>query len=1312
MRIKLEFILAAALVVMLAVQRADAAGDWSWYQARHVWAGSHDCGLTENNGAKAVSLDSVYDGDGVNRSAGVAVQDVTDDGNMNVVFFEQGENGTWNPREDPVKPRDGDVGGNGAFAYAAHGVADDNADTVVCIWYDSGNHSIEFASTSYDLRHSAPWQTDHVFCYDLKNGDIAVDAWKLNEGESMVYVAFVAGPLSFLQPGVYVVRSTDGGTTWAAPVIVKESNVAANVSVAAERVYEDRVCVAFQEHYDDEDEDTVRFYFSTDFGVTWELTHQWADATEPCISTVRNDYQVAAVWIRASTGDIYCAWNTRHGRQEYWYPDNDVGALCECFHNRPADGFSYSHPSVGVIQESKQAQHEDERNVLFAVQVHSEHSGLEGEFVASSNLVFDMDGTVTNWSQHEHWRKTSLDDGSANPSIAAYSFARPVEDDSRAICVWARLKPESYGARDVMAGFAEYVRTPAAALPIAQTDGPARRLRLAAEGSLAYCSREGANIHAGPATTDGLLLPILAGGGELSSIAVDGDSKIWTAYTLDNSVLCDVAWGDTCVTVFTGDSTVIPGQPSIALYPTELVSGGWAANIVFPVFDTVNGESRILYAKINGENLVLDTIHEAQALSDSCPCVNVAGETVYVTMQSDGQVVSRVLGYGVDDWDAPGSWSAPDTVAELGLQAMSAVDGDYLHLVWREVITMSAEEVIRTATRYVGSDTTLDHSWQAGPDASQTDGCMKACPVYAGEGVIAWQEKPCLAVPWRIRASVFGDTVTLVATDTGSYHPHAVAVKSAVSPSVDQIAVNLLWTEGVVFEVDSGVYDTGATRFEVCKINHSNAQGGSTYPSNGSKLVRKPDSDSLFSAYKDAAGFVMYAWSADGSAWSREPLFGDSSLGGGGTATGAPDPALAFDSTGRLWVVLPIAAMPDSGDSTHKVIGSYRTDDTWATPRLLYEVRCDSGWVGSPSLAGASDDEVPCAYAAFTKSSMAGGADLVVVKFDCDSLVTSSATPSEAWPDMPCIAAAPTEGGDYVHLSWIGGGVARYTMTTDPVPADSWSPSPLSWEDPVALSSSTVYSWGAVVGASQSKVVVTWTDPGDWSQGLMPNIFGRSRSTDSTYDNWEDIVDLSQSPYMLSENSYISMVADSVVVAWDEVVTGDWSDFDVFASVNFGDPFVLVNTEGQAVSPHVVLQNKVSGESTLAYVHTIWGQYSPTWEYEVGYERCLLNPSGEGQQSGGGPVIQPLLYACRPNPFSRRTQISYQFPKTGKVVLRVYDASGRVVKTLQNGMQERGSYTVSWDGRDDRGRTVANGVYFYRVDAPGLRDTKKAVVTK
>ena len=41
-----------------------------------------------------------------------------------------------------------------------------------------------------------------------------------------------------------------------------------------------------------------------------------------------------------------------------------------------------------------------------------------------------------------------------------------------------------------------------------------------------------------------------------------------------------------------------------------------------------------------------------------------------------------------------------------------------------------------------------------------------------------------------------------------------------------------------------------------------------------------------------------------------------------------------------------------------------------------------------------------------------------------------------------------------------------------------------------------------------------------------------------------------------------------------------------------------------------------------------------------------------------------------------------------------------------------GAFSVNWDSRDNRGRQVARGVYFYRLDTPGFRDVKKAVVVK
>ncbi|HDR00365.1 MAG TPA: T9SS type A sorting domain-containing protein [candidate division WOR-3 bacterium] len=190
-------------------------------------------------------------------------------------------------------------------------------------------------------------------------------------------------------------------------------------------------------------------------------------------------------------------------------------------------------------------------------------------------------------------------------------------------------------------------------------------------------------------------------------------------------------------------------------------------------------------------------------------------------------------------------------------------------------------------------------------------------------------------------------------------------------------------------------------------------------------------------------------------------------------------------------------------------------------------------------------------------------------------------------------------------------------------------------------------------------------------------------------------------------------MGDSVVVVWEERHSPE--DSDIRASVEFEAGFTVVDNEGRATYPFAVFQNKASGDSAMPLLHVIHSDAPQENYYEVGYAvRNLKTGGGGGQQSGGnvGPHIRPELAACRPNPFSRLTQIRYQFPREGEALLRVYDASGRVVRTLAEGRHKPGVYTVTWDGTDARGRTVPNGVYFYRLDAPGFRDVKKAVVMK
>jgi hypothetical protein len=86
-----------------------------------------------------------------------------------------------------------------------------------------------------------------------------------------------------------------------------------------------------------------------------------------------------------------------------------------------------------------------------------------------------------------------------------------------------------------------------------------------------------------------------------------------------------------------------------------------------------------------------------------------------------------------------------------------------------------------------------------------------------------------------------------------------------------------------------------------------------------------------------------------------------------------------------------------------------------------------------------------------------------------------------------------------------------------------------------------------------------------------------------------------------------------------------------------------------------------------------------------------------------------------PNPFNPVTEITYGIP-TGsmpsRVMLQVYDATGREVAALVNADQEPGEYKVAWDGRDHKGAEVASGVYFCRIRWNGESRTNRMVLLK
>jgi hypothetical protein len=95
-----------------------------------------------------------------------------------------------------------------------------------------------------------------------------------------------------------------------------------------------------------------------------------------------------------------------------------------------------------------------------------------------------------------------------------------------------------------------------------------------------------------------------------------------------------------------------------------------------------------------------------------------------------------------------------------------------------------------------------------------------------------------------------------------------------------------------------------------------------------------------------------------------------------------------------------------------------------------------------------------------------------------------------------------------------------------------------------------------------------------------------------------------------------------------------------------------------------------------------------------------------------GPRVPFALHQNYPNPFNPTTTIEFSMPVTGRAVLRVYNVKGELVNTLLDRVVEAGDVSVRWDGRDDRGNTLASGVYFYDVRIEGMRASRKMILLR
>jgi hypothetical protein len=96
---------------------------------------------------------------------------------------------------------------------------------------------------------------------------------------------------------------------------------------------------------------------------------------------------------------------------------------------------------------------------------------------------------------------------------------------------------------------------------------------------------------------------------------------------------------------------------------------------------------------------------------------------------------------------------------------------------------------------------------------------------------------------------------------------------------------------------------------------------------------------------------------------------------------------------------------------------------------------------------------------------------------------------------------------------------------------------------------------------------------------------------------------------------------------------------------------------------------------------------------------------------GGAPSVA-MLRQNVPNPFRDETSIRYELPARAQVSMKIYDVSGRLVRTLKEGEVPAGYHALAWDRKDEAGRDVASGVYFCRLATPGYAEARKMILIR
>ncbi len=206
-----------------------------------------------------------------------------------------------------------------------------------------------------------------------------------------------------------------------------------------------------------------------------------------------------------------------------------------------------------------------------------------------------------------------------------------------------------------------------------------------------------------------------------------------------------------------------------------------------------------------------------------------------------------------------------------------------------------------------------------------------------------------------------------------------------------------------------------------------------------------------------------------------------------------------------------------------------------------------------------------------------------------------------------------------------------------------------------------------------------------------------------------------------SDTATVSQTLTTYQVTVEVSNTGGFTAHNVSATMS-GGPGWLSITDPTCAYPDIAPGGSSFGSDSYTMDTTGWPGGSFSVNLNIAWKDACGNDYNQATTVTFLPATLPTPVGARafenrleanvPNPFNPSTTIRYQVGAPGHVDVRVFDVSGRLVRTLVDRSQDAGVYGVRWDGMDDSGRPVASGVYFYRMQTGDFTSTRKMVLLK